>query len=99
MGKCSAGQAYAFFHQRERWVFCALLEPSSPHDQFLFTPMRGDSKEKWPGFGRGGVWGWQLTLGSSELSSHGQNSEHMVLCDQLKLTLWIRRHVQLNYIM
>lgn len=49
--------------------------------------------------GDGGIWGWQLTLGSSKLSSHGQNSEHTVLSEQLKLTLRIRQHVQLNYIM
>lgn len=45
------------------------------------------------------VFGQQVTLGSSQLSSHGRNSEHTVLCEQLKLTLWIRQHVQPSHIM
>lgn len=83
----------------EPWAFCAPIEPSSPYSQFLFTLMKGDAKKKTGlGIGHGSVWGWQLILGSSKLSSHGQNSEHTVLCEQLKLTLWIGQHVQLNCI-
>lgn len=73
--KCSLGQVCA-----EPWAFCAPLEPSSLPGQFLFTPLRGDSEENWPGHWKWQCWGWQLTLGSSKLSSHGQNSEHTVLC-------------------
>lgn len=81
------------------WAFCAPIETSSPYSQFLFTLMKGDSKKKlaWA-LDMAVFGGWQLILGSSKLSSHGQNSEQTVLCEQLKLTLWIRQHVQLNYI-
>lgn len=48
LGKGSLGPVCPFFHWREFWAFCPPLEPSSPHGQFLFTPIRVDSKENWP---------------------------------------------------
>lgn len=57
-GQCLLGQVGPFFHWRELWAFCPPLEPPSPHGQFLFTPVRVDSKENWPGHWR---W-WHLGL-------------------------------------
>lgn len=93
LNKCSLGNACA------ESLGPSVLPYSPPRRQASFSVFErgGTLKKTGLGTGRGSVWGWQLTLGSSKLSSHGQNSEHTVLYEQLKLTFWIRQHMQLNY--
>lgn len=74
--------------------------PQSPPPLYTLASVcssRGMSKGH--GHWRHGAEVWHLTPDNSKLSSHGPNSERTVLWEQSKLTLWIRQHVQPNYIM